>query len=285
MLAGVLFLFGGVMSIKNTDIFGRKVFFIAPDTSIIHLSFMEDFCALGYESHILGRSDGSLEKNVEIITSHFPDAVLFVNVDAAAPGGNWLQFVRQIRQQNMDMIVGVIFSAFSRDRVRQVENEFGNAVSPLAGCVGLTPGDGDANFKTLVTTLEKVGAKGRRNYIRAVCNETSGVSFNVEGKPFHARIDDVNVAHISCILDASSDIHGMKIYEKVRGAHVSVNGLEFYTDIILIMKRDKAGVSTAVFMFIKAPDDEPGIESELEAPLNKKIYEITSREFAELLRK
>ncbi|MDE6720134.1 MAG: hypothetical protein K2J68_09805 [Treponemataceae bacterium] len=272
------------MSIKNTDIFGRKVFFVAPDSSLVPMSFMEDFCTLGYESHILSRGDGSLTENIDIVISHFPDALLYVNIDANVSGIGWLQFVRKIRQQNPDVLVGVIFSAPHQERIHHVENEFGNDVSPLAGCVALAPGAGEENFKTLVTALEKAGAKGRRNSIRALCNDSSYISFGVGGKAFHARVDDVNISHISCVL-GESGVHGMRIYDKVRAAHICVNGLEFSSDVVLIMKREKGGLSTAVFMFIKKPDDEPGLEKDLELELNKKIYEITSREFTKLLKK
>ena len=165
------------MSIKNTDIFGRKVFFVAPDSSLVPMSFMEDFCTLGYESHILSRGDGSLTENIDIVISHFPDALLYVNIDANVSGIGWLQFVRKIRQQNPDVLVGVIFSAPHQERIHHGENEFGNDVSPLAGCVALTPGEGEENFKALVAALEKAGAKGRRNSIRALCNDSSYISF------------------------------------------------------------------------------------------------------------
>lgn len=271
------------MNIKNTDIFGRKVFFIAPDSSLIPLSFMEDFCTLGYESHIVGRGDGSLTDNIDIIASHFPDSVLFVNVDAtASAGGGWLPFIRQLRQQNPDMLVGVVFSAAQSDRINHVSAEFGNDVSPAAGCIALAPGENENNFKSLLSALEKVGAKGRRNNIRAQCDSSSYVSFSIGGKMFHARIDDVNISHLCCILD-NGGVQDIKIYDKVRDAHICVNGLEFTSDIVLIMKRVKSGIPTVIFMFIKKPEDEPGLGEGLDVSLNKKIYEITSRQFTALL--
>ncbi len=272
------------MNVKNTDIFGRKVFFVAPNSSLIPMSFMEGLCTLGYESHILSQSDGSLTDNIGIITSHFPDAVLYFNIDASALGISWIQFIRHIRQQNPDVLVGVVFSAPHQERIHFVETEFGSDVSPAAGCVALTPDESEENFKTVVAALEKIGAKGRRNSIRARCDDSSYISFGINGKRFHARVDDVNISHISCVLDELG-VHGMKIYDKVRSAHVCVNGLEFSSDVVLIMKREKGTISSAVFMFIKKPDDGPGLEGECEDCLNKKIYEITSKEFTDLLRK
>ena len=129
------------MSIKNTDIFGRKVFFIAPDSSLVPMSFMEDFCTLGYESHILSRGDGAMMANIDVITSHFPDAVLFIDIDANVPGVIWLQFIRHIQERNPDLVVGVVFSASHHERIQHVESEYGKAVNSLAGCVALVPGE------------------------------------------------------------------------------------------------------------------------------------------------
>lgn len=272
------------MSVNNTDIFGRKVFFISPDSSLIPLSFMEDFCTLGYETHIVGRSDGPVAENIAVITKHFPDALFFFNIDAPVPDMSWLSFIRQLRQQNETVLAGVIFAAENTERVRHAESEFSNDISPCAGCIALKKGDSDGNFKALVAALEKSGAKGRRNNIRARCDESSCLSFGYGASSFRARLDDVNISHMSCILEEDA-VRGMKIYDKIRGARINVNGLEFSSDIVLIMKRKKAGVQTAVFMFIKKPDDEPGLDDGLDVPLNKKIYQITSKEFTDLIRK
>lgn len=272
------------MSINNTDIFGRKVFFISPDSSLIPLSFMEDFCTLGYESHILGRSVGSLVEIVSTVAEHFPDAIFFFNIDSSAPGMGWLSFIRQLRHQYADLLVGVVFASSNRERAHHVEVEYGNDLSPQVGCIPLLSGDADGNFKVLVAALGKAGAKGRRNNIRARCDGSSSLSFSFGNTMFHARLYDVNISHLCCILDNGS-VQGIKIYDKIRGARINVNGLEFTSDIVLIMKRVKNGIPTVIFMFIRKPDDEPGLENGLEASLNKKIYQITSQEFTNFIRK
>lgn len=270
------------MGIKNTDIFGRKAFFITPDNALVPMSFMEDLCTLGFESHILSLGDGPLAENINIITEHFPDAALFFNIDSKVQGIGWFHFMRQLQLNNADLALGVVFEATSPEHVRHVEAEYENVVTPSLGCIALSRGNEKENFASIHSVLEKSGAKGRRNNIRAKCNESSYISFGVGGKTFHARVDDVNISHISCVL-GDSGVQGMRIYDKVRSAHICVNGYEFSSNVVLIMKRNKGGLSTAVFMFIKGADDEPGIESSLEPELNKKIYQITSKEFTDLL--
>lgn len=276
------FYIGEDMSIKNTDIFGRKAFFIAPDNALIPLSFMEDFCTLGFESHILNRNDGSLAENIKIITEHFPDSALFFNVDAPAVGIDWLHFMRQLRLDNADIAIGVVFESTGPERTRHVEAEYENVVTSNLGCIGLSHGKEKENFASILSVLEKSGAKGRRNSIRAKCDNSSSITFGSGSSAFRAQVDDVNISHISCVIE-ESDIKGIKIYDKIRNANICVNGFEFSSDVVLIMKRNKGGIFSAVFMFIKKPEDEPGLASEAEAGLNKKIYQITSKEFTDLL--
>ena len=273
------------MNLKNTDIFGRKIFFIEPNTTFIPLSFMENLCTLGYESHIVGHDGGSISERVKKIAGAFPDALIFFNIDASAPEMSWIQFIRQLRQENPDLAVGVVFEATNQDRAHHVEMDYGNDITPSAGCIALSHGKEKENFDTILSALEKSGAKGRRNNIRAKCDEGSTISFKHGSATFHARLDDINILHLCCILDNTESIRSMKIYDKFRDVHLAVNGLEFKSDIVLIMKRVKMGVPTAIFMFIKKPDDEPGLEAELESQLNKKIYEITSKEFSLFLNK
>ncbi|MCM1322085.1 MAG: hypothetical protein NC041_10200 [Bacteroides sp.] len=265
---------------KNTDIFGRKSFFIAPDDSLVPLSYMEKFCTLGFETHIIA-GGGRIFDSVEKIVRHFPDAVLFFDADAETYGVDLGQRIKALCNSHADLLAGVIYKDGKTRRV-EMDVRFGGNVSPQVGCISLMPND-DGNFFTLRKVLEQIGAKGRRNYIRAACDEFSNVSFRFEGRELSAKIEDVNISHFRCVATAG-DFGGMNVFSKIRDAHFFVNGLEMTSDLTLLMKRDKCGVLTAVFMFVHGkPEDLPGLESKLEPLLNKKIYQIISEETAKLL--
>lgn len=267
----------GDMMINNTDIFGRKVFFIATNDTLVPPSYMEDFCTLGYESHIIP-GGSRMRSDVAAIVQQFPESILLFNVDADDGGSGWTTLIRDIRQGHDNLLVGVVFKAENS----QSGNRYENDVSSRAGCIALSSGDKDGNFQALKAALDRCGAKGRRNSIRALCDSSSRISFSFNGYEKSEKVEDVNITHFRCT-SATDDFHGMKIYDKIRGAHLTINGLEFKSDIVLIMKRIKEGISTAIFMFIRKPDDGPGLEPELEPQLNKKIYQITSQEFTALL--
>lgn len=267
--------------VNNTDIFGRKVFFIAASDSLVPRSFMEDFCTLGYETHLIS-GGARMRSDIDVIVREFPDSLLYFNADADAGGIGWTELIRDIREGRDNLLVGVIFNADGHN-AQQMANHYSGIVSPQAGCIPLSA-DAKENFLALKEGLERAGAKGRRNNIRAMCGEGSSVSFSFNGLHKSERLMDVNISHFRCV-SSTDDFKGMKIYDKIRGAHLNVNGLEFQSDVVLIMKRKKEEISTGVFMFIRNPDDEPGLEAELEPKLNGKIYQITSQEFTGLLHK
>lgn len=267
--------------INNTDIFGRKIFFIATDDNLVLPSYMEDFCTLGYEAHIVP-CDSRMHGDVAKIVQTFPDSILIFNIDADDKAGGWSAFIKEARQGSGDLLIGVTFEEYG-DRAGHVESRYGGEVNPQTGIIPLTAGDKDGNFKRLKDALDRSGAKGRRNNIRAICDRSSHIKFNLNGREIIERIEDINVSHFRCVSD-SDGFHNMRIYDKIRDAHVVINGFDFKSDIVLIMKRNRDGSSTAIFMFITTPDDGPGLEAEIESKLNRRIYQIIQQDFINLLR-
>lgn len=268
--------------VTNTDIFGRKVFFVAPDDALVPHSFMEDFCTLGYETHII-QNGMKMRSDVVTIAREFPDAILFFNAEAA-PGGSssgWTALINDIRRERDNLLVGIIFREDAG--AKQVESRYGREISAEIGCIPLSS-DLEKNFQIIKTVLEKSGAKGRRNNIRAACDGSSRAEFSFNGLKKSVKLVDVNISHICCSTD-TDDFGDIRIYDKIRGAVININGMEIKSDMVMIMKRKKEFLSTAIFMFIREPDDEPGLKTDFEPQLNRKIYQITAQKLNELLRK
>ena len=76
---------------------GRKCFFIAPDTSLMPVSFLEDFFSLGYECYYIG-NDGraKIKKKIESILSLFKDVILFINIDYEIPDLHWDDYIEDL---------------------------------------------------------------------------------------------------------------------------------------------------------------------------------------------
>ena len=77
---------------------GRKTFFIAPDTSLMPESFLEDFFALGYECYYIENDKKiNLRKKLDVLISLFHDVIIFFNIDAEINGiDEWTVFIRNL---------------------------------------------------------------------------------------------------------------------------------------------------------------------------------------------
>ena len=274
------------MAVSDIDIFGRKTFFIAPDASLIPESYMEEFCLHGYEAHIITDDyTCHMREKVEVIIKQFPDSILFFNIDAEISGIDWKTYIRELRKKHAeDALLGVLYQKRSSSRQKEaIENHYVREIGIQAGCIPLQAHHHE-NFGVMLSVLEKAGAKGRRNYIRAYCNSKSEFSTTIGGKKCKAKIADINITHFRAIFDEKAP--DLPIYAKIRDGELKINDYTFTTDAVLIMQRTKEGTHTCVFMFVHdRPDDIPDLRSELLPQVNRKIYQIVATETMEKLRK
>lgn len=274
------------MAFSSAEIFGRKIFFMATDSSLIPESFVEDFCARGYETRVVNDTrDGRMRDKVRAIAECFPDSMILFNVDSQVSGIDWRALMVEARGGfASEAVLGALYLDRENDaKNREIESHFKGAVDGRAGCLRLSK-DRERNFSVLMELFDGIHAKGRRNHIRANCDKDSMVTFELDGQSHRAKIEDVNISHFRCALQ--TDMRSAKIYTKIRDAKICVNGLRFTSDCVLIMKREREGVFTAIFMFIHdRNEDLPDLDESLAPALNKKICQIVSESAGDLLRK
>ena len=76
---------------------GRKTFFVAPDTSLIPESYLEDYFALGYECYFVENDKRiRIEKKVDVILSLFRDVIIFFNIDYNIPDFDWANYIKTV---------------------------------------------------------------------------------------------------------------------------------------------------------------------------------------------
>ncbi len=258
---------------KNSDIelFGRKTFFISPDKDSIPDEFLEEFMESGLETYTVS-DDAScpMAAKIEEITKTFPESILIFNIDSKIPGMDWETFLPTVNKCK-GALVGIMHG--KRRSVTDDEKErsrFERAGKLPAGAIPLGS-DRDENKSRIKETLLKIGARGRRNLVRATCGKGSTVSFSHGSEEFSARLLDINVTHFLCDIGATSS--KFDIFEKIKDADLRFDGFSIKNDAVLIMKRKSSAENLFIFMFIK-PDGSPDLEKEKEKKLNKKIYKL-----------
>lgn len=261
------------MKKEDVELFGRKTFFIAPDTSLIPKAYLEEFLQHGYETYIINDDyTCSIQKKVEIINRLYPEAIFYFNIDSTIDGIEWKSYVKKLHDDFGDEgLIGIFYS--SRENAADEERIKDYYIRELqigAGCFALSAHNHN-NFDSILSTLAACGARGRRNLVRANCDENSIVSFEHNGTKYNARILDVNISHFRCALSTSTN--DLSIFMKIPDASLSVNGEPFVSDVTLIMKRDEHSKNLCVFMFIKK-NGSPDLDEETQKRINKKIYRI-----------
>lgn len=269
---------------NNIAIFGRKTFFIMPDTDLITSEHMERLCENGLEAYIINNDGSDLKNKVEAVIRTFPDSIMYFNIDAHVNGINWESYIRDIKlRYPNDVLVGVIYRKNETKDDAQFTNYYVRDLGVQAGCIGLQAHQDFENVESIRKTMEHAWAKGRRNYIRVECDENSAFDINFNGQNFTAKLEDINLTHCRCTFP---DENGMRIFDKIRDARVNFNGTTFISDAVLIMKRVKDNIHSYIFMFIhQRPIDLPDLEEKTERSLNSKIYKLLSTKMQGVLRR
>ncbi|WP_407428528.1 hypothetical protein [Treponema sp.] len=262
---------------KDVELYGRKTFFIVPDASLIPKTYLEEFFENGYETYIINDDyTCSIQTKVREITKLFPGSILYFNIDATISGIEWKSYIRELSEFFGDEnLIGIFYSSKQNpEDEEKIKKYYIEQLDIKAGCFALSARNHD-NFESILKVLEKTGARGRRNNVRANCDSSSFVQFNYDGQDFNAQLLDINISHFRCNLPSSTS--KFQIFDKVRRVKLSFADYSFVSDAVLIMKRDSEGKNLCIFMFIKK-DDMPDLEQSDSKLLNQKIYQIVLNE-------
>ncbi|WP_407426828.1 hypothetical protein [Treponema sp.] len=266
---------------SNQIIEGRKTFFIAPDDSLLPEKYLEDFMARGYEAYII--SDDRycpLKVKIDIIIKTFRDSILFFYIDSVVEGIEWANYILDLQAKNDgNILIGVLYSkrADSEEK-KQLERYYLYDVGIQCGCIGLEF-QRTKNFALIDKVMFANQACGRRQNVRAICDSSSKVVFEIENMQYTGRVLDVSLSHFSATFEYPLDVTpGYKIKNML----VSINGLHFSTDALVIMSRSYSNSSMYVFVYL-TPDNRQGLESDTRAKVLQKTYQMISDKVKNLL--
>lgn len=271
------------MQSNDIDIVGRKTFFIAVESDMLPDSQLEDFLSHGYECYLVNDDDFfPLRKKIDVLAESFPGSIFFFNIDARIPNITWEPYVKEFQKKHEeDALVGIVYTKReSPSENTRIENYYVWQARLRAGCIGIQP-KSKSHFEAIERVLFETKANGRRKTARATCDNNSFVTFGYKKRRYRARVVDINISHISCIMDDKEAV--VPIYEKMQNLALNINGMVFNADAVMIIHREKGGVLTCVCMFIHT-DGTPGLEPATHAKLKRKIYQIVSEQGMESLR-
>ncbi len=270
------------MALSEVELYGRKTFFIAPDTSLIPKHYLEEFMLQGYQAYVINDDYVCpMQTKVREIIRLFPDSILYFNIDSSIDGIEWKSYISELQNfVGKNIYIGIFYlSRQNSQEEESIKDFYLDKLHVRAGCFALSAHNHN-NFDSILSVMEKSGAKGRRSLVRAFCDSSSTVKIEHKGKKCLANLLDINLSYFRCDLQANTE--NFEIFEKIRDVAVSANGMSFISDAVLIMKRTLNDKTLCIFMFIKR-DDSPDLDLETEKKLNQKIYQIVLNENSEKL--
>ncbi len=266
-----------------TDVYGRKTFFVTPDTSLLPESYLQDYLAHGYEAYVISDTHScSLRKKIDLIVSMFPDSILFFHIDYDSEHIEWPHFIKDLQRLHGDhIIIGVLYNKrLNEQEARELEQYYLIEAGIQGGCIALEF-QRARNFALIDKVMFANQSCGRRKTVRALCDNLSELTFDLK-KPgrmsrgtvrYKAKLHDISLGHFSCMF--SSMPYDIPIYEKVKDIMMLVNGIRLRADAVLVMKREMQTGILFIFMFTKS-DGAPGLDPDSADRLGNKIYQMVT---------
>lgn len=175
---------------------GKKIFFLYPH-SVVQDKMLRELICNGYEAYILRDH----EKAIKLLEKD-NNSILFINIDEVLQKPDWEQYVKFIIENPITKNVRIGILTYNADNtiaekyLMQMKVPCGFTVLKLRFTESLD---------IILKILEFNEAKGRRQHIRAICNDIYKASFNLEiqNKTYSGAVRDISIAGMACSFDSN----------------------------------------------------------------------------------
>ena len=250
------------MSDSNTELTGRKVFFIHP-SAFVQNTIIEPLVQQEFETYLIKD-----ESKIPKILKKYPDSVVFACIDEVLTPKQWEEWVIQHRAtpSASEMELGVVSSSNNED-IRKLYVE---TLKVPCGFISIKP-DKDKTIKALVEVLNTLKAKGRRKYVRASTRHESMITINLPvGDSFvTGEIWDISVVGLSCTFSKELELSKNAVFHdiqlKLQSTLVKIEGILFGS---------RTEEEETVYVFLFAPKTDPNIKAKIRTFIQKRIQAL-----------
>ena len=268
----------------RTEIEGRKTFFIAPDTSFLPESYLEDFLSRGYEAYIIKDFRFyPIYEQVKIIVETCPDSILFFFVDSDV-GVDWAKFIKYIQDEFQGKaLIGVLYAKGRTDEQKAaMEKYYLFDLGLQCGCIELAYNK-EKNFEIIDKVMYANQACGRRKNVRAICDSAASANFVYQGAVVKGRVSDISVSHFSFIPDPNYTFPDIPLYTNIGEITVTFKGFRFKVPATLMIQRDlDGGKVLQVFVMLKS-NGQQGLDEDIAEKVRERIYTMVTDKVKEAL--
>ncbi|MDR1899215.1 MAG: PilZ domain-containing protein [Treponema sp.] len=206
---------------------GKKIFLLYPH-SVIHDEMIDILIMGGFETYTLRDHKKALS-----ILEKFPGSIMFINIDEGMGEKEWEGYIRGILEnpKTKDTRLGIL--SYNQDK--QLMAKYLMDLALPCGYIQLKLGIQEST-RIMANVLEANEARGRRKYIRAVCEDDPYVTMNYKDPDgfFQGKILDISSAGIAARI---KDFLEYPVNSVLKGVQLKLRGGMIMTDMILMGKR------------------------------------------------
>lgn len=178
----------------GNDALGKKVFFFYPP-GWLKEEMIKDLVENEYEAYAVDD-----HKLLFPILRSVSASIVFINIDSGPEELEWEKYVRIIRDSELKDKVQI--GILSNNNAKPLVEKYVSELKTEAGYIILRQRTQDVS-KAIYHALSKLGAKGRRKFLRAECSDSGKATFNIsfKGNAYGGRILDISSAGMACYFD------------------------------------------------------------------------------------
>jgi hypothetical protein len=216
---------------------GKKVFFLRPH-SVIHQKMLDTLLMAGYEVYLLQDNERARK-----LLAKFPDSIMFVNIDEGYKEAEWEDYIKIIQKDPKTRSVRLGIMSYNQDK--ELMQKYLMEMMVPCGYIQLKLGLQEST-NIILSALEANEARGKRQFIRAVCEDDLNATLNYRGDlgMYHGKILDISSAGIAVRMKKSDILPPNTVIKDVQ---IKVRGGLVLTDMILMgIRKDK---QVNIFLF------------------------------------
>jgi len=229
----------------NTEIVGKKVFFLNPSVNIRN-QIMEELSQNEYEVYS-AKNTAHLTR----VLKKYPDSIVYINLDETqkAEAEKWIDVIATA-------VPTVLVGIFSSSSDEAVKEKFVQKPKVKCGFLNIKL-DMSKTVLQILKIFETMNVKGRRKYLRATTEneETATINMPTGGGDFvNGTIKDISVVGFSCIFESPSV--SLKKNNLHKDIQIRLHTMLIKAEAVVFGSRTEQDKNVYVFLFTNRIDPD-----------------------------
>lgn len=229
---------------QDSDITGRKIYFLFPTASVIN-QVITELVQQEYEVYSIKDSNRMLR-----YLKKYSDAVLFINIDEGMGQAEWERWIGGVNTSSPDVSIGILTSKNDEE----MHKKFIGVLHVKCG-ITLLKVDMNKNAVKILEMMNEMNIKGRRKYLRASLDQETNASMNMPygGDYISGTIKDISIVGFSCSFETEINLPKNAFIKDIQ---IKLQSVLLRVEAIVFGLREEEGQKKYVMLFTQKVDTE-----------------------------